>query len=98
MIKYSKNKLYNQKKQRLTFEDFLRLISNKTGCRPKQCGSNYIFNCLAHDDKHASFSTKLSEDGKKILVYCFAGCTTEEICLSIGIQVKDLFLEGVSHE
>lgn len=90
MVNYTKKRSYKQESKQITFQEILVLIANRVACNPKQNGSNYIINCPAHDDKHASLSVKQSEDGK-VLFYCFSGCTIEEICTSIGIQVKDLF-------
>lgn len=48
--------------------------------------------CPAHDDHNPSLSIRES-DGK-ILVNCFAGCSTEDICHAIGKEMKDLFLDA----
>ena len=44
-----------------------------------------------HVDRTPSLSIKACED--RILLYCFAGCTTEELCEALGIGVRDLFYE-----
>lgn len=51
---------------------------------------NYFACCPAHDDKSPSLSIKEAEDGK-LLVYCFAQCSTEDVCAAIGLEVRDLF-------
>jgi hypothetical protein len=48
----------------------------------------------AHDDRDPSLS--ISEAGGKILVHCFAGCTIEEVCRALGIELIDLFTENNS--
>lgn len=48
--------------------------------------------CPAHDDHNPSLSITL--DGDKILLKCFAGCSVEQICSALGIEVKDLFLNA----
>jgi hypothetical protein len=59
----------------------------------RQTGENqYQACCPAHEDREASLSISLKPDGK-ILLHCFAGCTIEDICKSIGIQERDLFPE-----
>lgn len=50
----------------------------------------YIASCPAHDDRSPSLSIREADDGK-VLVQCFAGCTVEEICAALGIEVSDLF-------
>jgi len=66
------------------------LISSKTQYHPKRSAAGFIARCPAHDDKNPSLSIIEASDGK-ILLKCFAGCSTEEICNAIGIQVSDLF-------
>lgn len=46
----------------------------------------------AHGDKNSSLSVALN--GTKILLHCHTGCTTENICGAIGIEVKDLFTDA----
>ena len=46
----------------------------------------------AHGDKNPSLSISLN--GTKILLHCHTGCTTENICGAIGIEVKDLFTDA----
>lgn len=45
--------------------------------------------CPAHEDRSPSMSIKES-DGT-ILVHCFAGCSVEDICGSIGVEITELF-------
>ena len=45
--------------------------------------------CPCHPDKNASLSLKQADDGA-ILVYCFAGCATEDVLASIGLKMSDL--------
>lgn len=46
--------------------------------------------CPAHDDKSPSLSIKATDEGK-ILLYCFAGCSTQDIVDSLGLRMTDLF-------
>jgi DNA primase len=55
----------------------------------KKKRDGYTALCPSHDDESPSFSIR--EAGDKILVKCFAGCSPEQICSSLGIEVKDLF-------
>ena len=48
--------------------------------------------CPCHEDNNPSLSITVASDGK-ILLKCFAGCTTEDIVKAIGIDLKDLFPE-----
>lgn len=57
-----------------------------------QRGEQYTALCPGHDDKNPSLA--ITVKNKKILVYCQAGCTTEEIISPIGLKVSDLFTES----
>jgi hypothetical protein len=45
--------------------------------------------CPAHEDRSPSLAIK-EVDGT-ILLHCFAGCETDDICGSLGVEVRDLF-------
>jgi hypothetical protein len=46
-------------------------------------------------DRNPSLSVREGIDGR-VLVYCFAGCSAEEIVRAIGLTMADLFPEGHS--
>ena len=46
--------------------------------------------CPAHDDRNPSFSLKSGQNGKALL-YCYTGCSLEDILRSLGLTMKDLF-------
>ena len=48
--------------------------------------------CPAHDDSDPSLSIK--DSGDKILMYCFAQCSLENITAAIGLTVQDLFRDS----
>ena len=50
--------------------------------------------CPAHNDKTASLSIKINPDGR-LLMHCFAGCSIEGICGSLGISIDDLLPEKI---
>ncbi len=50
----------------------------------------YITHCKSHPDRDPSLYIRENEDGN-VIVKCLAGCTTEEICTSLGITVAALF-------
>lgn len=45
--------------------------------------------CPAHEDRSPSLAIK-DADGT-ILVHCFAGCSTEDVCGAVGLELTDLF-------
>lgn len=65
--------------------DFLKLLQGV-----KACGKGWQARCPAHDDETASLSVAQGDDGR-ILIHCFAGCTIDEVCTTMGIKTKDLF-------
>jgi hypothetical protein len=69
-------------------ENFIGLLS-----KAKQTGRNrWLACCPAHDDRSPSMTVSESDDGK-ILCHCFAGCSIEEICGSVGINLSDIMPE-----
>lgn len=61
--------------------------------KAKKVGDGYKALCPGHDDKSPSLSISLGSDGK-ILVKCFAGCSTISIVNAIGLEMKDLFADS----
>jgi len=49
--------------------------------------------CPAHDDRNNPSLSLKAENGR-LLLHCFAGCRPEDIVSEIGLQMKDLFVEG----
>jgi hypothetical protein len=47
--------------------------------------------CPAHDDKSPSLKVSEAEDGR-VLVKCWAGCTTEQVVGAAGLELRDLFV------
>lgn len=60
----------------------------------KKTPKSWQARCPAHEDRTPSLSIKV-EDGK-ILIHCFAGCTTADIVSAIGLKVSDLFEDDTS--
>ena len=71
---------------KMTTEELLELLENV-----KQVGpGRWLAQCPAHDDHVPSLSIAEGEDGRTLL-HCFAGCSTEDICRTLGISLRDLF-------
>lgn len=47
--------------------------------------------CPAHDDSRASLSVGPRHDDKGTVVYCHAGCQTDDIVAALGLPMSDLF-------
>lgn len=57
----------------------------------KSTGKNkWVAKCCAHEDRSPSLAIKELDDGR-ILLHCFAGCGVDEIVVSLGLDIGDLF-------
>ncbi len=54
----------------------------------KRAGSGYTALCPSHNDQKASLS--LTERDGRILMFCHAGCRTEDICVALGLTINQL--------
>lgn len=61
-------------------------------------GDRYMACCPAHDDEKRSLSIGLSANGEKILINCFAGCSTEDIVSAMGMKMSNLFIGDKSYK
>ena len=71
----------------MTLDDFLSRLDEV-----KRHNARWSAKCPAHADRSPSLS--VMEGGKGILLRCWAGCTLNEICHSLGIEQKDLFYDA----
>lgn len=56
-------------------------------------GSKFSARCPAHEDRRASLSVAAG-DGNKALVFCFAGCSIQDVVSALGLSMTELFGEG----
>jgi len=75
----------------MTLDAFL---SQLDGAKPR--GARWEATCPAHADK--SPSLQISEGEKGILLKCWAGCGSEDICTALGITMQDLFFTGLDSD
>jgi putative DNA primase/helicase len=54
----------------------------------------WVARCPAHDDRNPSLS--VGERDGKVLLHCFAGCTTQAVCDAAGVEMRDLFTDTTS--
>lgn len=71
----------------MTLNDILSKLEGVKGRDGK-----YTARCPNHGDSTPSLSVGLGKDGRTLLK-CFAGCSTEDIVWSMGLQMKDLFVD-----
>jgi hypothetical protein len=70
------------------FEDVLDRLSVTS-----RNGEKAMSFCPAHDDRNNPSLSLKAEDGR-LLLHCFAGCQPEDIVSEMGLEMKDLFVEG----
>lgn len=58
-------------------------------------GGRWIACCPAHDDRSPSLSIREGRDGR-VLLKCFAGCSTGAIAEALGLKLRDLFATDTS--
>ncbi len=75
--------------------DNLQLLLNQLHKIKKTGRDQYIACCPSHKDKSPSLAIR--DDNGKILLHCFAGCSTHEIVSSIGLSLSDLFPKESSY-
>lgn len=56
----------------------------------RQSGRSHMAKCPAHDDRSPSLRVSEGDDGRA-LVFCLAGCTTDDVLDAIGLSRADLF-------
>ena len=72
----------------MQLHEFISLLEAR-GLKPRQLANGqWLVHCPAHDDAKPSLS--ITENGGRILLHCFAGCTVDAICAALGITTKDL--------
>jgi hypothetical protein len=64
-------------------------LAQRLDARPSGDGK-WKARCPSHDDKNPSLSISEGKDGK-VLLKCWAGCSTEGIVAKLGIKMSDLF-------
>ena len=64
------------------------VVSKLDGAR--RSSSGWTSRCPAHADSSPSLSIREGNDGR-VLLHCFSGCSTADICSALHITVRDLF-------
>lgn len=75
----------------LQFRDTLEHIIGVTSAK-QTAPDKWLGHCPAHgSQRHRDFSIKCTPE--RILFHCFASCSSEAVCQSLGLAMTDLFLE-----
>ena len=70
--------------------DPLRIVLDRLEGVKRTGQGQYMARCPAHDDRHASLSVGVGQDGR-VLLDCKAGCAVGEVVKALGMKVSDLF-------
>ena len=68
--------------------DIVQLLDRFEGVRGS--GGRWVARCPAHDDRQASLSLGMGDDGR-VLIKCHAGCPTDAVVEALGLKMRDLF-------
>lgn len=74
---------------------FSKVFWSLRGVKADKAG-HWMAICPGHDDKVPSLSIMLTDDGKRLLFSCQAGCETPKILEAMGMTFKDLNAEAVA--
>jgi hypothetical protein len=69
------------------------LVARLDGVRERGPG-RWFAKCPAHEDRRPSLSVRELDDGT-VLLHCFALCLPIDVCAAIGVELRDLFPQGV---
>lgn len=72
------------------------LLSRLTKVK-KTSRSTWLACCSSHEDRSPSLSLRQADDGR-ILVHCFAGCSTDDVLGAVGLTMDDLFEQPLYHK
>lgn len=87
---HNTNRCYKQFQSKYTFEEILDLFAVRANFQPRVSGSGYITRCTVHNDNKPSLFIRQRADGKTAIT-CFASCSIQDICNSVGLNIRDLY-------
>lgn len=73
--------------------DVDKLITQLEGVKTTGQG-RWIARCPAHEDRSPSLAIREIDD--RVLIHCFAGCSTYEIVSAVGLKLSDLFPDKIN--
>jgi hypothetical protein len=65
-------------------------VLDRLPSKPHRSGRGWSAKCPAHEDRKPSLSITETADGK-VLLHCWAGCSTESVLAALGLRWSDLF-------
>lgn len=73
------------------FDRIVGALEGATGMSGRRNGSGWSFRCPSHEDRNPSLAVHEIEGS--VLVYCHAGCATEDVLSAVGLTKPDLYDE-----
>lgn len=70
------------------------ILSRLRGVKGPNGSGEYTARCPAHDDRMASLC--LRSGAKGVVLKCQAGCSCEDVCAALGIEMRDLFYRAAT--
>lgn len=77
-------------------QEVLSTLERITGFKPTKSGSNWKCRCPVHKDAKPSLSVK--DTGDTVLLYCFAGCSFDEIVEAIELRSASYSPDEIEEE
>ncbi|MBL8751410.1 MAG: DUF3987 domain-containing protein [Planctomycetes bacterium] len=71
---------------------FARVVALLNGVKPR--GDGFRARCPAHGDEDPSLDVDRGDDGRVLLICRSAGCSVESIVNALGLELRDLFVDG----
>ena len=71
------------------------ILSRLDGVRKGSGEGQYMAKCPAHEDRSPSLGVK--DNGDKIIINCFAGCSVDDVVSAIGLKLTDLFASDMAN-
>ena len=56
--------------------------------------NSWLACCPAHDDRNPSLSVSVGDDGR-VLLHCFAGCSSDAVRATLGLEWRHLYVEPI---
>ena len=66
------------------------VVLGRLPSKPRRSGHGWTARCPAHQDRTPSLSISETADSK-VLLKCWAGCSTESVLAALGLRWSDLF-------
>ena len=73
-----------------TAHEILTYLEGRLG-KCKRTGDKLMAQCPAHEDKTPSLSVEIGDTGDRVVMHCFARCTTNAVLDKLGMTMPELF-------